>query len=208
MVYNEMTCICSIDLTYQVISGYAYKVRSKSCKTAPIKSKHRIWNVAAIPFEVVTLCCNKPLPALNAFFQRTVSRHVVMMEHLNTCAPQFRSFALPTWSNCQRQVDTVTFWGVWERTFGANGRKRFQHIVLPHHPFTPDSVLCHFFLLPRMKCKRTGRHFHTEEIQHESQMVLDKEQDFQAALQAWQECWPKLTTSEGMATKCFSLFIG
>jgi hypothetical protein len=46
--------------------------------------------------------------------------------------------------------------------------------VFPHLPYSPDLVLCDFFLFPKMKLKLKGRWFDTfEEIQAKSQRVLD-----------------------------------
>jgi hypothetical protein len=46
--------------------------------------------------------------------------------------------------------------------------------VIPHPPYYLDLPLCDIFLFPKMKLKLEGRRFdHTEEIQAESQSVLD-----------------------------------
>ena len=50
--------------------------------------------------------------------------------------------------------------------------------------YSPDLPRCNFFLFPKLKLKRKGRRLHTmEEIQRESQMVLDAliELDIQGA---------------------------
>jgi len=46
--------------------------------------------------------------------------------------------------------------------------------VIRHPPYSPDLAPCDFFLFPKMKLKLKGRRFDTtEEIQAESQRVLD-----------------------------------
>jgi hypothetical protein len=46
--------------------------------------------------------------------------------------------------------------------------------IIPHPPYSPDFTPCEFFLFQKMKLKVRGRRFNaTEEIQAESQTVLD-----------------------------------
>jgi hypothetical protein len=46
--------------------------------------------------------------------------------------------------------------------------------VISHPPYAPDLAPCDFFVFPKMKLKLKGRRFDTtEEIQNESQRVLD-----------------------------------
>lgn len=72
--------------------------------------------------------------------------------------------------------------------------------VAPQPPYSPDLAPCDFFLFPKMKMRLKGRRFETvEEIQQESQMVLDslEEEDFQGAFQAWQKRWERCIESRG-----------
>ncbi|GAA6230273.1 histone-lysine N-methyltransferase SETMAR-like isoform X1, partial [Lates japonicus] len=65
-------------------------------------------------------------------------------------------------------------------------------------PYLLDSPPCNFILFPRMKFKLMS--FDTvDEIQHESQMVLDvlTEQDFQGTVQEWQECRERCIAAHG-----------
>jgi hypothetical protein len=58
--------------------------------------------------------------------------------------------------------------------------------VIPNPPYSPHLAPCDFFLFPKIKIKLKGRRFdNTEEIQAESQRVLDTltEKDFQEAFQ-------------------------
>jgi transposase len=65
--------------------------------------------------------------------------------------------------------------------------------VIPQPPYSPDLATCEF-LFPKMKLKTKGRRCDTnEEIQAESQRVLDTltEKDFQEAFQKWRRrCLP------------------
>ncbi|KDR24018.1 hypothetical protein L798_08750, partial [Zootermopsis nevadensis] len=61
-------------------------------------------------------------------------------------------------------------------------------------------ALCDFFLFPKMKFQLKGIRFETiEEIQAESQMVLDRltKKDFQGCFQAWQRRWDRCVHSQG-----------
>ncbi|KDR07625.1 Histone-lysine N-methyltransferase SETMAR, partial [Zootermopsis nevadensis] len=63
-----------------------------------------------------------------------------------------------------------------------------------------DIALCDFFLFPKMKIQLKGWRFETiEEIQAESQMVLDRltKKDFQGCFQAWQRRWDRCVHSQG-----------
>jgi len=60
--------------------------------------------------------------------------------------------------------------------------------MIPHPPYSPDLAPCDFFLFPKLKLRMKGRRFNTtEEIQEESQRVLDTipKRDFQEWFQAW-----------------------
>jgi hypothetical protein len=47
--------------------------------------------------------------------------------------------------------------------------------VVPHPPYSPNLAPCDFFFFPKLKLRMKGRRFDTiEEIQEESQRVLDK----------------------------------
>jgi len=65
--------------------------------------------------------------------------------------------------------------------------------VIPQLPYSPDLAPCDFFLFPKMKLKLKGRQFDIEDIQAESQRVLDtlKEKDFQEAFQKWRRRWDR-----------------
>jgi hypothetical protein len=63
-------------------------------------------------------------------------------------------------------------------------------LSLPHPPYSPDLAPADFFLFPKMKMQLKGRRFHSvADIQRESQKVMDSltQNDFEAALQQWQE---------------------
>jgi len=45
--------------------------------------------------------------------------------------------------------------------------------VVPHPPYSPDIAPSDFFLFSKLKMKLKGRRFQTEEIQAESQAVLN-----------------------------------
>jgi hypothetical protein len=71
--------------------------------------------------------------------------------------------------------------------------------VTPHPPYFPDLAPCDYFLFPRMKLKLKGRRFDTNEIQAESQRVLDTltEKDFQEAFQKWRRRWNRCLHAGG-----------
>jgi hypothetical protein len=51
---------------------------------------------------------------------------------------------------------------------------KYKMAIIPQPPYSPDLAPCDFFLFPKMKLKLKGRRFDTtEEIQSESQTVLD-----------------------------------
>ena len=62
--------------------------------------------------------------------------------------------------------------------------------VVPYPPYSPDLAPSDFFLFPKLKMKLKGRRFQTEEIQAESQAVLNtlRESNFQKCLKNWQRC--------------------
>ena len=69
-----------------------------------------------------------------------------------------------------------------------------------HPPYSPDLAPCDFFLFPKMKLQLKGRRFDgLEDIQRESQNVLDKlqEQDFQHVFQQWQRHWVRRVAAQG-----------
>jgi len=66
--------------------------------------------------------------------------------------------------------------------------------VNSHPPYSPDLAPCDFSLFPKLKLRMKGRTFDTtEEIQEESQWVLDTfpKRDFQGCFQAWQKRWDR-----------------
>jgi len=71
--------------------------------------------------------------------------------------------------------------------------------VVPHPPYSPDLAPRDFFLFPKLKMKLKGRRFQTEEIQAESQAILNtlRENDFQECFKNWQRCWDRCQASEG-----------
>ena len=72
--------------------------------------------------------------------------------------------------------------------------------VIPHPPYLPDLAPCDFFLFPKLKLQMKGRTFDTtEEIQEESQRVLDTipKRDFQGCFQAWQKRWDCCIRAKG-----------
>jgi len=60
--------------------------------------------------------------------------------------------------------------------------------VVPHPPYLHDLAPSDFFLFPKLKMKLKGQRFQTEEIQAESQAVLNtlRENDFQECFKNWQ----------------------
>ena len=70
--------------------------------------------------------------------------------------------------------------------------------VVPHPPYSLDLAPSDFFLFPKQKMKLKGRRFQTEEIQAESQAVLNtlRENDFQECFKNWQHRWDR-QASEG-----------
>jgi len=64
--------------------------------------------------------------------------------------------------------------------------------VVPHPPYSPDLAPSDFFLFPKLKKKLKGRRFQTEEIQAESQAVLNTLRE-----NAFQECFKKLAAQLG-----------
>ena len=66
-------------------------------------------------------------------------------------------------------------------------------------PTRPDLAPSDFFLFPKLKMKLKGRSFQTEEIQAESEAVLNtlRENDFQECFKNWQRCWDRCQASEG-----------
>jgi transposase len=72
--------------------------------------------------------------------------------------------------------------------------------VIPHPPYSPDLASCDFFLFPKLKLRMKGQTFDTtEEIQEESQRVLDTipKRDFQGCFQAWQKRWDRCIRAKG-----------
>jgi hypothetical protein len=70
--------------------------------------------------------------------------------------------------------------------------------VIPHPLYSLDLAPCDF-LLPKMKLKLKGHRFDTtQEIQAESQRVLDTltEKDFQEAFQKWRRRWDQFYSRE------------
>ena len=70
--------------------------------------------------------------------------------------------------------------------------------VVPHPPYSPDLAPSDF-LFPKLKMKLKGRRFQTEEIQIESQAVLNtlRENDFQECFKNWQRHLDHCQASEG-----------
>ena len=72
--------------------------------------------------------------------------------------------------------------------------------VKPHPPYSPDLAPYDFFLFPKLKLRMKGRRFDTtEEIQEESQRVLDTiaKRDLQGWFQAWQKRWDRCIRAKG-----------
>jgi len=71
--------------------------------------------------------------------------------------------------------------------------------VVPHPPYSPDLAPSDFCLFPKLKMKLKGRRFQTEEIQAESQAVLNmlRENDFEECFKNWQRRWDRCQASEG-----------
>jgi hypothetical protein len=73
-------------------------------------------------------------------------------------------------------------------------------VIIPHHPCSPDLVLCDFALFLKLKIKMKGLLFETEpDNQRESQAVLDsiKKNEFHGAFEAWEKRWDRCIRSEG-----------
>jgi hypothetical protein len=71
--------------------------------------------------------------------------------------------------------------------------------VIPHPPYFPDLAPCNF-LFSKIKLKPKGYRFDTiEEIQAESQRVLDTltGRDFQEAFQKWRRPWDRCLHAGG-----------
>jgi hypothetical protein len=71
--------------------------------------------------------------------------------------------------------------------------------VIHHPPDSHDLAPCDFFLFPKMKMKLKGRRFDTNEIQAESQTVLDtlREKDCQEPFQKWSRRWDRCLHAGG-----------
>ena len=71
--------------------------------------------------------------------------------------------------------------------------------VVPHPPYLPDLAPSDFFLFPKLKKKLKGRRFQTEEIQAESQAVLNtlRKNNFQECFKNWYRRWDRCQPSEG-----------
>jgi len=71
--------------------------------------------------------------------------------------------------------------------------------VVPHPPYSPDLAPSDFFLFPKLKMKLMGQRFQTEEIQAESQAVLNtlRENDFHKCFKNWQRRCDHCQASEG-----------
>jgi len=71
--------------------------------------------------------------------------------------------------------------------------------AVPHPPHSPDLAPSYFFLFPKLKMKLKGRRVQTEEIQAESQAVLNtmRENDFQECFKTWQRHQDRSQASEG-----------
>jgi len=70
--------------------------------------------------------------------------------------------------------------------------------VVPHLPYSPD-LAPRDFLFPKLKMTLKGQRFQTEEIQAESQAILNtlQENDFQECFKNWQHRWNHCQASEG-----------
>jgi len=71
--------------------------------------------------------------------------------------------------------------------------------LVPHPPYSPNLAPSAFFLFLKLEMKLKGRRFQTEEIQAESQAILNtlRENDFQECFINWQHCWNLCQASEG-----------
>jgi len=71
--------------------------------------------------------------------------------------------------------------------------------VVPHPPYSPELAPSDFFLFRKLKMKLKRRRFQTEEIQAESQVVLNplRKNDFQECFKNWQRRWDRCQASEG-----------
>ena len=71
--------------------------------------------------------------------------------------------------------------------------------LVPHPPYSPDLASSDLFLFPKLKMKLKGQRFQTEEIQAESQAVLNtlRENDFQECFKNWERRWDHCQASEG-----------
>ena len=71
--------------------------------------------------------------------------------------------------------------------------------VVPHPPYSPDIAPSDFFLFSQLKMKLKRQRFQTEEIQADSQAVLNtlRENDFQECFKNCQCCWDCCEASEG-----------
>ena len=70
--------------------------------------------------------------------------------------------------------------------------------VVPHPPYSPDLAPSDFSYFQNRKMKLKGRRFQTEEIQAESQAVLNtlRENDFQECFKNWQRRWARCQASQ------------
>ena len=68
---------------------------------------------------------------------------------------------------------------------------------MPHRPYSPELAPSEFFLFPKLRMK--GRRIETEEIEAESQAVLNtiREYDFQECFEKGHRPWNRCEASEG-----------
>ena len=70
----------------------------------------------------------------------------------------------------------------------------------PQSLYSPNMVLCDFFLFPKLKTTMKGQHFATiDEIKTESLTELKAipKSEFQKCLKDWRKCWYKCIISGG-----------
>jgi len=70
--------------------------------------------------------------------------------------------------------------------------------TVPHPAYSPDPAPCDFYMFPKMKLQlKEQRFLSIEEIQAESQQVLNTLADFKECFQKWQNRWDHCIQVQG-----------
>lgn len=78
---------------------------------------------------------------------------------------------------------------------------KYEIILVPHPPYSPDMAPCDFFLFPKLKHTLKGHRFEgVESIKQNATRELKSipQSDYQKCYEQWQYRWAKCVAAEGM----------